>query len=87
MNNVRKHSLAKYVNIGLRTDKERNLQLQIEDDGKGFDLNRVWTRNKHVRGFGLTGMEEQAKLLGGTFNIESIKRRGTKIKVKVPVEE
>jgi len=87
MNNVRKHSLAKHVNMGLRTDKEGNLHLRIEDDGKGFDLKRVLTQNKYRRGFGLMGMEEEAKLLGGTFIIESVKRRGTRIKVNVPVEE
>ena len=87
MNNVSKHAVAKNVDVELRTDKSRNLHLVIEDDGKGFDLKRILTHNKYSKRFGLMGMEEQAKLLGGTFAIESAKRQGTKIKVKVPVEE
>jgi len=87
MNNIRKHAMAKNVELRLRTDKNRNLYLIIKDDGKGFDLKRTLTQSKYSRRFGLKGMEEQAKLLGGTFTVESAKRQGTKIKVKVPVEE
>jgi len=87
MNNIKKHAKAKNVDLRLRTDKNRNLHLIIEDDGKGFDLKRALTQRKYAKHFGLKGMEEQTKLLGGTFTVESAKRQGTKIKVKVPVEE
>lgn len=87
MNNIKKHAKAKNVDLRLRTDENRNLRLIIEDDGEGFDLKRALTHNKCTRNFGLKGMKEQAKLLGGTFAVESAKRRGTKIKVKVPLEE
>jgi PAS domain S-box-containing protein len=87
MNNIRKHAKAKNVNLRLRTDKNKNLHLIIEDDGKGFDLKRALTQSKYANNFGLMGMEEQAKLLGGTFAIESTKKQGTKIKIEVPIEE
>ena len=88
MNNVKKHAnKARHVNLRLRTDMNRSLNLVIEDDGKGFDLKRVLTQSKYAKQFGLKGMEEQARLLGGTFAVESAKRQGTKIKVKVPLEE
>ena len=87
MSNIRKYAMAKNVDLRLRTDKNRNLHLIIKDDGRGFDLKRILTQNKYSRRFGLIGMEEQAKLLGGTFAIKSAKRQGTKVKVKVPVEE
>jgi len=85
MNNVKKHALAKQVNMGLRTDNDGNLHLRIEDDGKGFDLERVLAVRGYTKNFGLTGMQQQAKLLGGTFTIESVKGRGTRIRVKVPL--
>jgi len=85
MNNVRKHSLAKYVNIGLRTYESGNLSLLIEDDGKGFNLKGALEGSKYTKNFGLAGMRDQAKLLGGTFTIESIEKRGTRIKMKVPL--
>ncbi len=88
MNNIRKHAMAKKVDLRLRTDKNRNLCLVIEDDGKGFDLKRVLAHNsKCAENFGLMGMEEQAKLLGGTFTVKTEKGQGTRIKVKVPLEE
>ena len=87
MNNIRKHAMAKNVNLKLRTDKNRNLHLIIEDDGKGFELQRALAQSKYARNFGLMGMEEQAKLLGGTFAVKTEKGQGTKIKVKVPIEE
>jgi PAS domain S-box-containing protein len=87
MSNVRKHAMAKNVDLRLRTDKQGNLNLIIRDDGKGFKLKRVSTQGKCARNFGLIGMEEQAKILGGVFAVESAKRQGTKIKVKVPLEQ
>jgi PAS domain S-box-containing protein len=87
MNNVRKHAEAKHVDMRLRTDKDGHLHLIIKDDGEGFELKRAFAQNKYAKNFGLKGMEEQAKLLGGTFTVESAKRQGTKIKVKVPLEE
>jgi len=87
MSNIRKYAMAKNVDLRLRTDKNRNLYLIIKDDGRGFDLKRILNQNKYSRRFGLIGMEEQVKLLGGTFAIKSAKRQGTKVKVKVPVEE
>jgi PAS domain S-box-containing protein len=87
MNNVRKHAMAKHVYLRLTTDKNGYLYLAIEDDGKGFDLKKVLTPSECARHFGLRGMEEQAKLLGGTFTIQSAKGQGTKIKVKVPLKQ
>ena len=87
INNIRKHAKAKNVDLRLRTDKDRNLHLIIGDDGKGFNLNRALAQSKCAKNFGLIGMEEQAKLLGGIFTVETEKGQGTKIKVKVPLEE
>ncbi|NIM02605.1 PAS domain S-box protein [bacterium] len=85
MNNIKRHSRAKNVNVRLRTDKNRSLHLVIKDDGRGFDAGRVLIYNKTNNNFGLIGMEDEAKLLGGSFAVESAKGKGTKIKVKVPL--
>lgn len=87
MSNVRKHSMAKHVDARIGTDRNGDVHVMIKDDGKGFVLKRVSTRGKCARNFGLIGMEEQAKLLGGSFAVESAKRRGTKIEVKVPLQQ
>jgi len=87
MNNVRKHAMAKRVNLGLRIDKKGNLHLITEDDGKGFDLKKALARSKYAKHFGLKGMAEQAKRLGGTFTVETAKGQGTRIKVKIPFKK
>lgn len=87
MNNVRKHAMAKRVDLVLRTGKKGNLQLIIEDDGKGFDLKKALALSKYAKRFGLKGMMEQAKRLGGTFTVETAKGRGTRIKVKVSLKK
>ncbi len=87
MNNVRKHAMAKRIDLVLRTDKKGDLHLIIEDDGKGFDLKQSLARSKYAKRFGLKGMREQAKRLGGSFTVETAKRQGTRIKVKVPLKK
>ncbi|MEZ4734267.1 MAG: ATP-binding protein [Caldilineaceae bacterium] len=56
------------------------VQLTIQDDGCGFDPDDV-TPNR----YGLTGMNEQVRLLGGQLQIESALGAGTKVTVAVPL--
>jgi len=86
MNNVRKHAMAKRVDLVLRTDSKGNLHLTIKDDGKGFCLKETLARSESAKRFGLKGMREQARRLGGSFIVETAKGQGTRIKVKVPLE-
>jgi signal transduction histidine kinase len=50
----------------------------VQDDGSGFDPQRV-------RGLGLLGMEERARHLGGSFQIDSRPGRGTLLSVTLPL--
>ncbi|MTI48580.1 sensor histidine kinase [Sporosalibacterium faouarense] len=85
LNNIRKHSKAKYIKVKIETNQE-NLNLYIEDDGIGFDMDKVSEANSSPSGgFGLIGIKERAELLGGTIDIESSVNNGTKINVKIPL--
>ena len=86
MNNVKKHAMAKRVDLVLKTDSKGNLQLVIKDDGKGFFLKETLARSESAKRFGLKGMREQAKRLGGNFIVETAKGQGTRIKVRVPLK-
>ena len=59
------------------------IRLIVEDNGCGFDVNRV-TRSPEV-GLGLFGMQERASLLGGSLRIDSQHQEGTKITVEIPI--
>lgn len=82
--NVRKHALARHVDITLHHGKEE-IVLTIEDDGAGFDLDLV----KEPRGYGLPNMRERASILGAEISLDTKKGRGTLIRLVVPsaVEE
>ena len=55
----------------------------VEDDGKGFDMAMVRTREGEC--LGLMGMKERVNLLGGSFVIQSAAGEGTTIRVRIPL--
>jgi len=85
-NNTIRHSKAKKVLIRL-SYLEYSIELDIEDNGIGFDVQEVEERTKEdsLHGFGLSTMKERARLLSGSFIVETKPGEGTKIHVSVPV--
>jgi signal transduction histidine kinase len=83
LNNVSKHAGATGVAMLLERRNEHAV-LIVEDDGRGFDLERVKMSGTD-RGLGLVGMRERAALVGGTVEIESKPGEGTTVFVRVPV--
>lgn len=79
--NAQKHAQAQHIEILLSADKQQ-VQLVIQDDGLGFDPELVAHRSEGH--FGLAGMSERVKLLGGTLSIQSTPGTGTRIAVTVP---
>jgi signal transduction histidine kinase len=84
-NNIAKHSKAKVATLSLR--KSDHIELVIEDDGQGLNLEKMLSPENHNRGLGLTSMRERAELSGGLFNIQSIHGSGTAIRVSWPLEK
>jgi two-component system NarL family sensor kinase len=77
--NVVGHARATRVEIRLTREPDE-VRLRIEDDGAGFDPAAVAPDR-----FGLVGMTERARLLGGTLTVESAPGAGTAIDVVVPL--
>jgi two-component system NarL family sensor kinase len=77
--NVTGHAGATRVIVQLTRGPAR-VRLRIEDDGAGFDPGSVRPGR-----FGLIGMSERARLLGGTLTVESTPQGGTAIDVIVPL--
>ena len=84
MNNIAKHSQAGSVHLSLRK-KGNTIELTIKDNGMGFDLKEILSPESSKRGLGLNSMRERTELLGGTFEIESTKGRGTVIRALWPL--
>jgi PAS domain S-box-containing protein len=79
LTNIRKHSQSPTARVSL-TQWENTLFIRIRDQGVGFD-----PENVEHRCFGLEGIRERARLLGGKCNIRSKPGRGTVVVVTVPV--
>ena len=81
--NVRKHAQAHQAWVTVRPEPRR-LELEIRDDGAGFDSNVPPPSGP--RSFGLTSMRERAEALGGSLNIETRQGFGTRVVVSVPLD-
>ena len=79
MTNVRKHAQASEVEVNL-VFEEKVVKLSVRDNGIGLD-----TEVKSEGAFGLIGMRERARLLGGTLAVQSEKGKGTLIEVTIPI--
>ncbi len=82
LTNVARHSNASRVRVSITID-DRNLVMEIYDNGKGITQNQINSPNS----LGILGMKERSILLGGEFIIKSTMNSGTIVKVKIPVEE
>ena len=67
--------------------QQGSLQLDIEDDGVGFDMVSITLSPDSGRGLGLLGMQERIDLLGGQFHVDSAPGFGTHIHITVPLKE
>lgn len=80
LNNALRHADATKVAVSLRLHDGR-VELEVADDGSGFDPARAELRSKHL---GLTSMEERARELGGRLQIRSAPGAGTIVALEVP---
>jgi signal transduction histidine kinase len=86
LNNVKRHAEAKHITIRL-FGCSQNIIFTIEDNGKGFDVERRMATVDDEKKMGLRSMEERARLLGGRFHIQSSPGEGTSVKIAVPLVE
>jgi signal transduction histidine kinase len=85
LTNVAQHASAHHVSLVLE-GRDRSVVLIVEDDGQGFDVERLMRGPANKRWLGLHGMRERAELLGGTLTIESAPGVGTTVFVQVPLQ-
>ncbi len=84
LNNIAKHSRTKAVHLALRRTDSR-VEMEIKDNGVGFDPEEVFSRNASERGLGLFSMKERTELSDGRFSIKASKGAGTTIRASWPI--
>ena len=82
--NVRKHSGAHHVLVRL-AQRAGNLQLTVEDDGKGFSFTGTLSGSElETSGKGPAVIRERVRLLAGELTIESTPGHGARLEVRIP---
>jgi two-component system, NarL family, sensor histidine kinase DegS len=81
--NVQKHAKATFVTLEI-TFQKTAVKITVQDNGEGFELERVSKNGNH---FGLMGMQERLELLEGHMEIDSQKGTGTKVTLLIPINQ
>jgi two-component system NarL family sensor kinase len=79
LTNIKRHAKAHNVSVQLITTPD-SVTLVVEDDGRGFDPTTLPPGS-----YGLIGISERARLLGGTARIMSAAGQGARLEVTVPL--
>jgi len=80
LTNILKHAQARTVSIVMEC-REAQLQVIIEDDGKGFDPTAPVPQGR----LGLSGMRERLALVGGILMVDSATALGTTLYIRIPL--
>jgi signal transduction histidine kinase len=85
LNNVSKHSRADTVRLSLKKEKD-GVELSVEDNGQGFDMEDMLSSDGHTGGMGIQGMKERVMLSNGTLEVVSGKGKGTIVRALWPID-
>ena len=86
LTNVVQHACANRISLLLAARAE-TVSLIVEDDGCGFDVDRLMHGPLDEHWLGLSGMRERVALLGGRLTIESTQGSGTTVFVEIPLPD
>jgi signal transduction histidine kinase len=84
LTNVLRHAQAHQVRVELQ-QHEAHLELTIQDDGVGFDVQEALNRAAQGSSLGLLSLLERVTLAGGQLDVESQLGQGTRIRVCCPL--
>lgn len=82
LNNVKWHSQATYVRVDL-VKNSNHIDLVVKDNGVGITMEKL----ADPTSFGLIGMKERAEFLGGELEIDGVPKKGTTLKMKIPIQQ
>jgi signal transduction histidine kinase len=78
--NVRKHSRASVASVTLERGSDE-VTLEVRDNGRGLgDYS-----DERENGFGLAGMRDRVRLVGGWLQVGDVAAGGTVLRVSIPV--
>jgi two-component system sensor histidine kinase DegS len=84
LNNVWRHAQATHAEVIVDIGREKT-RITVKDNGKGFAFSHPADDLSRRGKFGMVGMKERAKLLGGNLEVDSKPSKGTTITIEAPV--
>jgi signal transduction histidine kinase len=81
--NVREHAAATSVTVRIRARRSA-IEIQISDDGMGFEVERALAKAAQRGRLGLVGIAERVRMAGGTFELQSVPGGPTNLKLTLP---
>jgi signal transduction histidine kinase len=89
VNNARKHAAAEVINVRLKQMDTGVLQLEISDNGVGFDVKAMSESydKRASSSLGMVNLRERSELVNGLLQIESNPGKGTQVRVYIPLTE
>ena len=82
LNNVVKHSCATEARVEIQR-QGKQLAIRVQDNGKGIPTNPPLVNGNRPSGFGLAGIAERVRALGGTFVVDSAAGKGTRLNISL----
>ena len=83
LSNVTRHSQASRATLSI-TFTPQAVAMQIDDDGKGFEVPKSPAEFAPSGHYGLLGLHERAELIGATLEINSAPGGGTRVNINLP---
>ncbi len=84
INNAIKYADSTHIIVSL-SHSEKILSIVIDDDGKGFDPNKVKNIKTGEGGMGMTFMKERIKYINGRLFLNSELGKGTRVTLNIPL--
>jgi PAS domain S-box-containing protein len=84
LTNVHKHARATEATVSIRK-LPGAIQMEIHDNGKSFQVEKVLFAKRHKR-LGLLGSRERVEMIGGKFGVNSSPGKGTTISAEIPIK-
>jgi signal transduction histidine kinase len=81
--NVREHAAATSVTVKIRARRSA-IEVQVSDDGMGFEVERALAKAAQRGRLGLVGIAERVRMAGGTFELQSAPGGPTSLKLTLP---
>jgi len=87
INNACKYAQANHIWVRMKDYDKDLVLLEIQDDGVGFDKERVESSYDQRGSLGLKNMSERTEMVNGIFNLVSEVGKGTIIRVLIPLTD